>query len=98
MSIRATVLILALRPGSQSAPSLGNRIRGQLHRRTRPTVLTVAQVAKLLGICTAIVYAWAAADTLPHVRIVNVIRVRFDDVVLCRGPLRPHTWLNGEAG
>jgi excisionase family DNA binding protein len=43
-------------------------------------LLTVRQVAKLLGVCTATVYSWAASGALPHIRIVNVIRVRPDDL------------------
>ena len=38
-------------------------------------LLTVRQVARLLGICRATIYKWAAAGVLPHVRIVNVVRV-----------------------
>ncbi|MCA1828589.1 MAG: helix-turn-helix domain-containing protein [Myxococcales bacterium] len=38
-------------------------------------LLTVRQVAQLLGVCTATVYKWATTGLLPHVRIVNVIRV-----------------------
>src|SRR5476651_737387 len=45
-------------------------------------LLTVRQVAKLLGVCTATVYFWAASGALPHIRIVNVIRVRRADVTL----------------
>jgi len=43
-------------------------------------LLTVRQVAQLLGVCTATVYKWAAQDVLPHVRIVNVVRVRPQDL------------------
>ena len=42
-------------------------------------LLTVREVAKLLRVCTATVYKWAAAGVLPHIRIVNVIRVQPDD-------------------
>ncbi len=38
-------------------------------------LLTVRQVSQLLRVCTATVYKWAATGVLPHVRIVNVIRV-----------------------
>jgi len=43
-------------------------------------LLTVSQVARLFGVCTATVYSWAATGALPHIRIVNVIRVRFDEI------------------
>jgi excisionase family DNA binding protein len=43
-------------------------------------LLTVRQVATLLGVCRATVYKWAAAGVFPHIRIVNVIRVRPEDV------------------
>ena len=43
-------------------------------------LLTVRQVAEVLGVCAATVYKWAANGVLPHVRIVNVIRVRGDDL------------------
>ena len=42
--------------------------------------LNVRKVAHLLGVCTATVYKWAAAGVLPHVRIVNVIRIRSHDL------------------
>ncbi len=38
------------------------------------------QVAQFLGVCTATVYKWAAEGVLPHVRIVNVIRIRPEDL------------------
>jgi excisionase family DNA binding protein len=43
-------------------------------------LLTVRQVAQLLGVCTATVYKWAAYGALPHVRIVNLVRVRPEDL------------------
>jgi excisionase family DNA binding protein len=43
-------------------------------------LLTVRQVAQLLGVCTATVYKWAATGVLPHVRVVNVVRVRPEDL------------------
>ena len=43
-------------------------------------ILTVRQVAQFLGVCTATVYKWAAEGVLPHVRIVNVIRIRPEDL------------------
>jgi len=43
-------------------------------------LLTVRQVATLLGVCAATVYKWAADGALPHVRIVNVIRVLPEDL------------------
>jgi excisionase family DNA binding protein len=43
-------------------------------------LLTVRQVGQLLGVCRATVYKWAADGVLPHVRIVNVVRVRREDL------------------
>jgi len=43
-------------------------------------LLTVRQVAQFLGVCTATVYKWAATGDLPHIRIVNVIRIRPQDL------------------
>ena len=34
------------------------------------------EVAKLLRVCTATVYKWVASGILPHIRIMNPIRVR----------------------
>jgi len=44
-------------------------------------LLTVRQIAQFLGVCTATVYKWAATGVLPHVRIVNVIRVPRGDLI-----------------
>jgi excisionase family DNA binding protein len=38
-------------------------------------LLTVREVAAQVGVCTATVYKWAAVGVLPHVRILNVVRV-----------------------
>jgi len=43
-------------------------------------LLTVRQVAQFVGVCTATVYKWAAAGVLPHVRSVNLIRIRPADL------------------
>ena len=43
-------------------------------------LFTVRQVAAQFGVCTATVYKWAAHGVLPHVRIVNVVRVRPEDL------------------
>jgi excisionase family DNA binding protein len=43
-------------------------------------LFTVRQVAKLVGVCSVTVYKWAAAGVMPHVRIVNVIRIRREDL------------------
>jgi excisionase family DNA binding protein len=52
-------------------------------------LLTVRQVAKLFGVCAATVYKWAAAGVLPHVRIVNVIRIRSEDLSALLAPMPP---------
>jgi len=43
-------------------------------------LLTVRQVAQLLGVCTATIYKWAADGVLRHVRIVSFVRVRPEDL------------------
>jgi excisionase family DNA binding protein len=43
-------------------------------------LFTVRQVAAQFGVCTATVFKWAAHGVLPHVRIVNVVRVRPEDL------------------
>jgi len=43
-------------------------------------LLTVRKVAEQLGVCAATVYKWVAAGVLPHIRIVNVIRFRRQDL------------------
>ena len=45
-------------------------------------LLTVGQVAQLLSVCRATVYKWAATGLLPHVRIINVVRVRPQDLIV----------------
>jgi excisionase family DNA binding protein len=44
-------------------------------------LLTVPQVAGRLGVCAATIYKWAAIGLLPHVRILNVVRVRREDLI-----------------
>ncbi len=39
-------------------------------------LLSVRAVATMLGLCTATVYGLCADGTLPHVRVLNVIRFR----------------------
>jgi len=43
-------------------------------------LLSVRQVAGQLGICTATVYALCAKGVLPHVRVLNAIRVAPGDL------------------
>jgi excisionase family DNA binding protein len=52
----------------------------QKHESLGPTgvqdiLLSVAAVARQLGVCTATVYALCARGELPHVRIPNAIRI-----------------------
>ena len=52
--------------------------------RERPRMglplLSVRQVAGQLGVCTATVYALCAGGALPHVRVLNAIRIMADDL------------------
>lgn len=53
-------------------------------------LLSVRQVASQLGVCTATVYALCATGALPHVRVLNAIRVASGEVdaFLMAGRLR----------
>ena len=69
------------------APVQGSQGSTTIHRNFATNLLppveqllTVRQVAQLLGVCRATVYKWAAIELLPHVRVVNVIRVRPRDL------------------
>jgi excisionase family DNA binding protein len=46
----------------------------------RGQLLRVAEVAKKLGVCNATVYRLCESGALPHVRVVNSIRVRPKDL------------------
>jgi excisionase family DNA binding protein len=48
--------------------------------RTGPPLLSVRQVAAQLGVCTATVYALCASGALPHVRVLNAIRIEVGDL------------------
>ena len=49
--------------------------------QARGRLLNVREVAKALGVCTAIVYRLVDAGELPHVRVANAIRVAPVDLV-----------------
>jgi len=46
----------------------------------RAALLTVREVATLLRVSTATIYALAARQELPHLRISNALRFRSEDV------------------
>jgi excisionase family DNA binding protein len=46
----------------------------------RGRLLLVGEVAEQLGVCAATVYRLCERGELPHVRIVNSIRIRPDDL------------------
>ena len=54
---------------------------GEAGRSISP-LLSVRQVAKLLGVCPATVYALCNRGELPYFRILNAIRVDIQDVKL----------------
>jgi excisionase family DNA binding protein len=61
----------------RTTPTLGD-LAGLYGGRTR--LLSVADVADQLGVCGATVYRLCDSGELPHVRIVNSIRIRPADV------------------
>jgi excisionase family DNA binding protein len=54
----------------------------------RGQLLKVAEVAKKLGVCSATVYRLCESGALPHVRVVNSIRVRPRDLAEYLGGAR----------
>jgi excisionase family DNA binding protein len=81
-------------PPSDEVPGWGHVAPGTAPRvRTTPTtadlvsywggryrLLRVREVAEQLGVCNATVYRLVEAGEIPHVRIVNSIRIRPDDL------------------
>jgi excisionase family DNA binding protein len=77
----------------------GSRGTARSQRSTKPTaadllaldggksrLLTVLDVARILGVCDTTVYRLCERGDLPHIRIVNSIRIRPADVkALIRG-------------
>ena len=51
---------------------------------TSERLLTVGEVAHLLGVCRATAYRLVEIGKLPHLRIVNSIRIRAEDLQLLR--------------
>jgi excisionase family DNA binding protein len=51
-------------------------------------LLSVSEVAELLGVCTAIVYSLVARGELPHVRVSNAIRISERDLARYVGAKR----------
>jgi excisionase family DNA binding protein len=68
MSLLAEVLLLPCYGPSRCAPRRSERL------------LTVRQVAERLGVCTATVYTLCATGELPHLRVLNAIRVEPVDI------------------
>jgi len=65
-------------------------------RHSAPSLLSVRQVAKFLGVCSATVYRLCEQRKLPHFRVLNAIRIDPRDLkkFLARGrgwglPARP---------
>ena len=64
--------------GHLATPLLLNGHHDETEGPTR--LLSVRQVADLLGLCTKTIYELVARGVLPHVRILNTIRFRPDDL------------------
>ena len=69
----------SLAPGATRLDGKG--AEPEVRARLQP-LLSVRQVAKLLGVCPATVYALCNRGELPHFRILNAIRVDIQDVKL----------------
>lgn len=54
----------------------------------RGRLLKASEVAEQLGVCAATVYGLCQRGELPHIRIINSIRVRPRDLAAFRGWLR----------
>jgi excisionase family DNA binding protein len=84
LALRNAAASLAPAPDAAVQGSQGSTaIRRNFATNLLPPIeqlLTLRQVATLLGVCRATVYKWAAAGVLPHIHIVNVIRVRLEDL------------------
>jgi excisionase family DNA binding protein len=55
----------------------------------RGQLLRVAEVARKLGVCNATVYRLCETGALPHLRVVNSIRVRPSDLAKYVAGARP---------
>ena len=62
-------------------------------------LLTVRDVAAQLGVCTATVYRLVGEGQLPHVRVLNAIRVApLDLTAFVEGQRRTGNWGGQDAG
>jgi len=80
-------LSLAAQPSAVPSPSVPQVPCTEVDRphtrpaaRPREALLTVREVAALLRVSTATIYALAARQELPHVRVSNALRFRPEDV------------------
>ena len=71
-TFRSRIAGITVAPGASGLQVVLHGGRGRL--------LRVAEVAGYLGVCAANVYPLCERGELPHVRIVNSIRVRPDDL------------------
>jgi excisionase family DNA binding protein len=55
-------------------------VRLAVLRGGRDGLMSVREAAEHLGLCTATVYGLCADETLPHVRILNTIRIAPKDL------------------
>ncbi len=55
--------------------SAGTSARLEVLRGGKDGLLSVREAAEQLGLCTATVYGLCAAGALPHIRILNAIRI-----------------------
>jgi excisionase family DNA binding protein len=60
---------------SLSHPCPMDSTPGRLRKPVPQSLLSVAKVAQLLGVCRATAYRMIESGELPHVRVVNAIRV-----------------------
>jgi excisionase family DNA binding protein len=65
-----------------------------IHRGAVGTLLTAREVAASLRVCTATVYKLCAAGALPHVRVLNAVRVAVEDLERFLANVRRSGWIS----
>jgi excisionase family DNA binding protein len=72
--------VTRLLPGSAAGPGPGGGDPFGVIQGGADRLLTVREAAEQLGLCTATVYGLCADGALPHLRILNAIRIAPGDL------------------